>query len=228
VASANVILTVDCSTVLGPTELGTATPGVLSCPGFQPGTNGIPVTALLSSITLEIDGGIPVGSLTPAVPNSLITITNNNSASQVVDAYTTVNFQLPNAAIALPGFSFTTHAPLSYIFQAIGDTGSQTLPGNSSASYIVAGSASETSTDTNASTYATYEVPSFNFSVDTITAITALAGGGQVGVTQVTDGYATAEVTYEYTPTPEPTTLVLLGSALLGLGFLSSRRRAAR
>jgi hypothetical protein len=227
VASADIILSENCNYVVGPTEFGVATSGVLTCPGFVPGTGGIPASAILTSIGLTIEGGIPAASVgPPVVPESTITLTNGNSAPQAVDAYTTVNFTLPNAAIELPGFSFATHPPYSNIFQAIGDTGTQTIAGNSSKTFVVTGSGSESSTDT--STFLPYQVPQFTLTVDTVTAIASSGGGGQITVSQLTEADATAVVTYTYSPVPEPTTLVLLGSALLGLGLFSSKRRAAR
>jgi hypothetical protein len=60
----------------------------------------------------------------------------------------------------------------------------------------------------------------------------SLVGGGLLNLTIVatTTYTAEAEVTYEYTVpsgTPEPGTMVLLGSALVGLGIIGKRRRRA-
>ena len=60
----------------------------------------------------------------------------------------------------------------------------------------------------------------------------SISGGGLLGLTMVatTTYSAEAEVTYEYSVpsgTPEPGTMVLLGSALVGLGVIRKRSRRA-
>ena len=51
--------------------------------------------------------------------------------------------------------------------------------------------------------------------------------GGNLDITQATLARAEATITYDYTSsdTPEPTTTVLLGSALVGISVLRFRRR---
>jgi hypothetical protein len=52
-----------------------------------------------------------------------------------------------------------------------------------------------------------------------------IAGGGSVAGSIVSTGYLTAEVDYTYTAagTPEPTTMALMGGALIGLGLIGKR-----
>lgn len=53
--------------------------------------------------------------------------------------------------------------------------------------------------------------------------------GGNFTTSQVTKAVANLTVTYDYTPysdTPEPGTLILLGTALAGAGFIRARRKA--
>jgi hypothetical protein len=69
----------------------------------------------------------------------------------------------------------------------------------------------------------------FTLSYDTLTGESVLGGGGNEKVTQTTNSNATYSVIYNYSdPTPpgapEPATMTLFGSALLGIGFFASKR----
>ena len=61
----------------------------------------------------------------------------------------------------------------------------------------------------------------------TSTSTTFTGGGGNITLTQATNATFVATVTYTYTTpnnsTPEPATMALMGSALLGVGFLRKR-----
>jgi hypothetical protein len=211
-----------CSTAgPGGTELGpgtTTTNGTVTCTGFSG-----PMGAVLQSVTLTLEGAV--------VAPSTITITNNNSTAETGDAFGTVNYTLDNPA-ALPGFTFPLNGPPSShnIFQAFGDTGTQTVPGNTALTFNVSGTGSVgPQTDSNAATFGTYEAANFSFVFDTATTITSTFGGGNNSVSQSTTVDGTALVSYNYiipSGTPEPATMVLFGSALVGLGLI--RKRIAR
>jgi hypothetical protein len=68
----------------------------------------------------------------------------------------------------------------------------------------------------------------FNLSFDATTSGSFSNGTINGGVSQVTDAVGTFQVIYNYGPSgaPEPTTMLLFGSSLVGLGLL--RRRAAK
>jgi hypothetical protein len=194
----------------GPTELGSATPGLVSCTDFN--------TSLgtLTSIVLTITGDI--------VAPSSITLTNNDPTSHTGLASTDVTYSL---AAPLTGFTFTNNA-FGNLLDVLGSTGSQTLGSNASVKVNVTGTASTSSTNSTVGTFGGYEgAGSFTFTADTITSLVSTFGGGNVTIAQVTDADAKATVVYNYnavtTGTPEPSTMLLFGSALVGLGLLRKR-----
>lgn len=79
-------------------------------------------------------------------------------------------------------------------------------------------------TAANANLYNT--VGSFTLGFNTTTFSGASGGGGNFTFNQSTTGAAVATVIYNYTsaPTPEPATMTLFGSALLGIGFFARKR----
>jgi len=70
---------------------------------------------------------------------------------------------------------------------------------------------------------------SFTIVGETTTFSTFIGGGGNIQASQTTNATLTATVTYFYDPpnytTPEPTTMLLAGSALVGIGLLRRKIR---
>ena len=66
----------------------------------------------------------------------------------------------------------------------------------------------------------------FTLGFTTSTVQSAIGAGGNATESQSTDGLATVQVIYDYTVTPEPATMVLLG--LGGIGLLARRFRSRK
>ena len=207
--------------------LGGTTNSSISCGDYN--------TALgtLSSIQLTLSGAI--------LSTSSMTLNNNDNAAHTGNATSVSSFSL-DPATTLSGFSFATVAgpdnvtgATNYLFDVNAPTGTQSLRanpeltrnlrhGNAACSKTVGVSGSNNESATNTTNLSPYEgVGTFAITADTITAFSCNILGGNGGCQQATNDSFTAQVVYTYsTPstTPEPATMFLMGSALVGVGVL--------
>jgi len=232
-ASANSI-TDSCGTAgPGGTELGpsgtTTTSGNLACPGAN-----LPGGFTLTSAVLTIDGQIldTVGFV------STITLINGNAVTASGSAVTGSAFYLDSTSsnnLVNFGFSPSGLSALTPFFTAQAATPGYPAdiaiaPGSSMTFDVSSGLLNQTGTDTNGTDLTNWSgLTGFSFIMDTHTTITSDFGGGNDKVGQVTFVDAAAQITYYYQPTgtitPEPTTMALLGGALLGVGLIGKRLR---
>jgi hypothetical protein len=218
----------------------------LSLPKFDPGTDGIPLGSILSSAKLYFYGAETVSTLSlnnsssgvesfTYIATSNITSNSSNSANNA-DKFTGETLSLFSTGLIYLGGTGTgacteghplatcnsvAYTPpdifVSNIDPPIGPTGTggmgvdgivKTILGGDLANYSGAGA--------------------FTLGGSTKSLTTFAGGGNNIQTNVDTQAEFSAEVDYIYTVpsgVPEPVTSALVGGGLLGLGFLSRRRR---
>lgn len=170
----------------------------------------IPVGSTINSVTVEL---LPSAQLT-----SSATVTNNDTQAGTLASFQLTNF---NFTLSVPDFALQQYngtdrnqsqsigvSPASANFAAVTNLFSNVL------GTLVAGDCLD---------------GSCTYTIDKNGASVAETTGGNFSATVITQVQGTLRFTYDYTPDeetpiPEPTTVFMVGSALLGLGLMGRRR----
>jgi hypothetical protein len=212
--------------VFGPTS--TDYTHTFTLPQFDPGTDGIPLDAILSGVSLGMGASLDVTSLDmkntggveedafyASAGSKIITLDNSASSDEV-----------PNILLDLFDVGPVTLGPFGSGACPPSTPGPTCNIVTYPAPGVVAGSDSKTVPEADWSGYE--GVGNFTIDGKTMAQSTFSGGGGNISFDQTTTATLTASVTYDYTEsgTPEPATIFLFGSALTGLVLLRRKRFA--
>jgi len=189
------------------------------------GSIGAPLGATLTGVTLSETINETLSSLS---------LTNNNTGTATARYTASANFDAGDSANGSDGASLDNALAANSSNSAVQIyfSGTKTFSAGQTISSFsgLPATLSET-TGVIAGTTSSYAGSgTFNLNFSTSSAFTIQGGGNNVASNQTTTAAMTATVVYSYSVpsgTPEPSTFVLLGGALVALGSLRNRKKAA-
>lgn len=170
----------------------------------------------VTSLTVANTGNISETNF-QVIATSQITSSNNTiNATDLVGLITDTDFDSPTMTLG-PGTGTN----------AVGACAANTPLITCSSVAFTTGLGDDESKIKNLTDYAAYiGAGTFQITATTKGFTTFSGGGGNIGLTQTTNAEILASITYTYNPpssTPEPATMFLMGSALVGVGLLRKR-----
>jgi hypothetical protein len=176
---------------------------------------------ILNSVTLSV-----------AINQTVLTLTiHNTNASSATFHFTTsgaydVGGTAPDQAALDNAISILNTTLFASGSQTLNAGATYTAPTGAAPTGIGSPVTSSTGTITSADPSAYDTTGTFTLDFQTLTGETVNGGGGNVVATETSQAGATMTVVYDYTlnNTPEPATMTLFGSALLGIGFFARKR----